>query len=105
MGFPAPPHLKAQFDAYRAIYRGYQPEDARYLSNHRGHLMFLRPEEQPIITADVIRSLTFTGTAGGARGQRPGDQGRLGYSQFGVHIRTGHEMAMLDDWAEVIAKV
>jgi hypothetical protein len=28
-----------------------------------------------------------------------------GFSQYGTHIRTGHEMAMLEDWAEVIAKV
>jgi hypothetical protein len=27
------------------------------------------------------------------------------YSQFGMHIRTGHETAMLEDWAEVIASV
>ncbi|HUZ73525.1 MAG TPA: LLM class flavin-dependent oxidoreductase [Stellaceae bacterium] len=104
MGFPAPPHLKAQFDAYRAIYDAYEPKDARYLANHRGHLMFLRPEEQAIIDADVIRTLTFTGTQAelvdGVRAIRD-----LGYSQFGVHIRTGHEMAMLDDWAEIIAKV
>jgi alkanesulfonate monooxygenase SsuD/methylene tetrahydromethanopterin reductase-like flavin-dependent oxidoreductase (luciferase family) len=104
MGFAAPPNLKAQFDAYRAIYEGYAPADARYLSNHRGHLMFLRPEEEPIITADAIRTLTFTGTADelveGVRAIKD-----LGYRQFGVHIRTGHEMAMLEDWADIIAKV
>lgn len=48
MGFPAPPQFKAEFDAYRALYRGYQ---------------------------------------------------------FGVHIRTGHEAAMLEDWAEVFARL
>jgi len=35
-----------------------QPRD-RYLANHRGHLMFLRPEEQEVCTADLIRALTF----------------------------------------------
>jgi hypothetical protein len=30
---------------------------------------------------------------------------KSGYSQFGMHIRTGHELAMLGDWAEVIASV
>jgi hypothetical protein len=30
---------------------------------------------------------------------------QAGISQFGMHIRTGHEMSMLDDWADVIAKV
>jgi 5,10-methylenetetrahydromethanopterin reductase len=104
IGFPTPPQFKAKFDAYKAIYRNYQPPDARYLTNHRGHLMFLRPEEQEIISADVIRAFTFTGTraelADGLRAMK-----QAGYGQFGMHIRTGHEMAMLEDWADVIAKV
>src|SRR5262249_62434653 len=62
IGFPTPPQFKTKFDAYGEIYREYQPPDARYLSNHRGHLMFLRPEEHDIISADVIRAFTFTGT-------------------------------------------
>lgn len=104
MGFPAPPQFKAEFDAYRALYQSYQPADARYLSVHRGHLMFLRPEEEPIITGAVIRALTFTGTQAelveGVRALKS-----AGYSQFGVHIRNGQETAMLQDWAEVFAKV
>jgi 5,10-methylenetetrahydromethanopterin reductase len=104
IGFPTPPQFKANFDAYREIYHRYQPPDARYLSNHRGHLMFLRPEEANIITADVIRAFTFTGTraelADGLRAMKA-----AGLSQFGMHIRTGHEMAMLQAWADVIASV
>jgi 5,10-methylenetetrahydromethanopterin reductase len=104
IGFPTPPQFKTKFDAYGEIYRKYQPPDARYLSNHRGHLMFLRPEEHDIISADVIRAFTFTGTraelADGLRAMTA-----AGYSQFGMHIRTGHEIAMLEDWAEVIASV
>ena len=104
IGFPTPPQLAAKFNAYRELYRNYQPADARYLSNHRGHLMFLRPEEQDIISADVIRAFTFTGTraelVSGLRAMKA-----AGYRQFGMHIRTGHEMAMLQDWAEVIARV
>ena len=48
--FPFPKEL----DAYRKVYEQYQPADARYMTNHRGHLMFVRPEETHI-TADVIR--------------------------------------------------
>ena len=66
--------------------------------------MFLRPEERDIINADVIRAFTFTGTraelADGLRAMKA-----AGYSQFGMHIRTGHEIAMLEDWVEVIARV
>ena len=104
IGFQVPPPFKAKFDAYREIYLNYQPPDARYLSNHRGHLMFLRPEESEFLTADVIRGFTFTGTRAelieGLRAMKA-----AGYRQFGIHIRNGHEMAMLEDWAEVIAKV
>ncbi|HXZ02644.1 MAG TPA: LLM class flavin-dependent oxidoreductase [Stellaceae bacterium] len=104
MGFPTPPQFKAEFDAYRALYRAYQPADARYLSVHRGHLMFLRPEEEALMSAAVIRALTFTGTEAelveGVRAIKT-----AGYSQFGVHIRHGQEMSMLENWAEVFAKV
>ena len=104
IAFPAPPQLQAQFDRYREIYRSYQPPDARYLSNHRGHLLFLRPDEREVITADAIRTLTFTGTqaelADGLRAIQA-----VGFKQFTCHARHGHEMAMLEDWSEVFAKV
>jgi 5,10-methylenetetrahydromethanopterin reductase len=104
IGFPAPPQFKAKFERYREIYRRYEPVDARYLSNHRGHLMFLRPEEQEIISGDVIRAFTFTGTklelVDGLRAIKA-----AGFRQFGMHIRTGHEMPMLQDWAEVVSKI
>src|ERR1700728_1226089 len=61
--FPVGPEFpfQAQLDAYREVYMRYQPPDARYLSNHRGHLMFVRPEETHL-TGEVIRGLTLTGT-------------------------------------------
>ena len=99
-----PPPLRTRFDAYREVYRKYQPADARYLQNHRGHLMFLRPEEQEFITADVIRGLTFTGTRAALVEQLQAIKA-AGYRQFGFHVRNGHEMAMLEDWADVVAKV
>ena len=102
--FPVPPPFQAKFDAYREVYRKYQPADARYLQNHRGHLMFLRPEEQEFMTADVIRGMTFSGPAGYLIEQLQ-EIKRAGYRQFAFHARYGHDMAMLEDWAEVVAKV
>jgi len=64
----------------------------------------LRPEEQPIITADVIRTLTFTGTRSALVEQVKAVK-EAGYSQFGFHVRTGHEMEMLQDWHDVFARV
>jgi 5,10-methylenetetrahydromethanopterin reductase len=43
-----PPHLAPLLERYRAIYEAYEPADARYLSNHRNHLMILRPEERAV---------------------------------------------------------
>src|SRR5262249_34504093 len=35
---PVPPTLAPLVDRYRQLYEQYQPADARYLENHRGHL-------------------------------------------------------------------
>jgi 5,10-methylenetetrahydromethanopterin reductase len=104
LGAPVPPRFQAKFEAYREIYRAYQPADARYLSNHRGHLMFLRPEEEAIVDADVIRALTLTATKPELV-ERVRAMKALGYSQISVHARHGHEMTMLEDWADVFAAV
>ena len=90
-------------ERYHEIYLAYEPADARYLANHRGHLMFLRPEEHEVCTADLIRTMTFTGT-------RPALQDRIrelreaGYNHFAISIRHGHP-GMLEDWADVFAGV
>ena len=56
-GFP----FKEELEDYRKVYEKYEPADARYLSNHRGHLMFVRPEEKHL-TANVISGMSLTGT-------------------------------------------
>src|SRR4030095_12142132 len=68
LGRPIPRELAPLIERYRQIYLKYEPADARYLSNHRGHLMFLRPEEQTICTAELIRATTFTGSRAELRG-------------------------------------
>lgn len=103
IGYAVPPPLQAQFDVYCEIYQGYEPADARYLQNHRGHLMFLRPEEEANISGEMIRMLSFTGTAPELRdGLRALKS--AGFSQFAPHIRHGHD-SMLEDWAEVFEGV
>ena len=93
----------AELEAYRKIYTKYEPADARYLNNHRGHLMFVRPEEKHL-SANVIRGLSFTGTRSElierARGMKA-----LGYKQIAVNIVPGHEDDMLERLADVAAKV
>jgi 5,10-methylenetetrahydromethanopterin reductase len=95
IGFPAPPQFKAKFEAYRQIYRSYEPADARYLSNHRGHLMF-RGRRSRKISGDVIRASLTGARAELVDGLRAI---KASFRQFGMQIRTGHEMSMLEDWA------
>ena len=103
MGRGVPPQLAPLLERYREIYTKYEPADARYLSNHRGHLMFLRPEEQEICTADLIRTLTFSGTRPELH-DRIRELRSIGYSHLSVHIRHGHP-EMLEEWADVFAGV
>ncbi len=103
LGIKTPPLLQPALEAYRAIYDRYEPADARYLALHRGHLMIVRPEEAPLISADMIRSMSFTGTAPQLR-DRVRELRDAGYTQFSPHIRYGQPQ-MLEEWADLLAKV
>lgn len=78
---------------------GFEPADARYLMNHRGHLMFVKPEERRYVTAELIRETTFTATEAQLK-QRIGDLRDAGYSQFTVQIVPGQEDA-IEDWGRI----
>jgi 5,10-methylenetetrahydromethanopterin reductase len=86
---------------YIELARGFEPEDARYLSNHRGHLLFVRPEERRFVTAELVRTATFTATEE-ALVERIGAMRDAGYTQFTIQITYGQEAA-IDDWARVKA--
>jgi alkanesulfonate monooxygenase SsuD/methylene tetrahydromethanopterin reductase-like flavin-dependent oxidoreductase (luciferase family) len=103
LGRPVPPGLAPLVERYRRIYLAYEPADARYLSNHRGHLMFLRPEEQEICTAELIRATTFTGPPALIREQLR-ELARAGFDHVGVTIRHGYP-EMLEEWADVFEGV
>ena len=100
----APPSgvVKEALARYRQVYEGYAPA-TRHLDNHRGHGLFVRPEEGPILSGELIRAITRTGTedelVASVRQIR-----EAGFSQFGIQLRYGHEMAMLEDWARVLEK-
>jgi 5,10-methylenetetrahydromethanopterin reductase len=86
---------------YIALARTFEPKDAPYLQNHRGHLMFLKEEERRFVTADLIRETTFTATAPVLK-QRIEALRAAGYGQFTVQIVPGHERA-IEDWARIKA--
>lgn len=88
---------------YQPVYESYQPADARYLTLHRGHLMFVRPEEERFITGDLIKAATVTGRAEELR-DRIRRLKDMGYDEVTVQITPGH-MGMMEDWARVFEMV
>jgi 5,10-methylenetetrahydromethanopterin reductase len=97
--FPFP----EQLEQYRKVYKKYEPTDARYLANHRGHLMFVRPEETHL-NGDIIRAFTLTGTKKELVERIKGIKA-LGFKQAMFHVTHGHEDEMMERWAEVMAEV
>jgi hypothetical protein len=94
-----PPAIAQALSAYRALYQSYQPADARYLTLHRGHLMHLRPEEERLVTGDLLRALTWVGAEGELR-DRVAALEAAGYTQIAIQVVEGHENA-IEDWARV----
>jgi 5,10-methylenetetrahydromethanopterin reductase len=95
--------LQAPFDEYRKLYETYEPADARYLHMHRLHLLGVRPEEERFLTADLIRSTTFTAEAAELR-ERIRALAAGGYQQLVVQLVRGHESA-IEDWARLFEGV
>jgi 5,10-methylenetetrahydromethanopterin reductase len=99
---PVPASVAEPVAAYVELAKTYEPADARYLENHRGHLMAVKPRERPFVTAELIRQTTFTGT-------EPDLVDRIaalrdaGYSQFTIQLVPGQEAA-IEDWARLKAK-
>jgi len=98
-----PPDLQTAFAEYQKVYAGYEPDDARYLRLHTGHLMWVRPEEERFVTPELLRTATFTGTPDDLR-DRIRQMRDAGYDQLAVQLVPGHETA-LEDWAQVFERV
>jgi 5,10-methylenetetrahydromethanopterin reductase len=96
---PLPPEFAEPVAGYVELAKTFKPADARYLANHRGHLMTVKPIERPFVTAEMIRRTTFTGTEDDLRDRiaalRDG-----GYTQFTIQLVPGQEAA-IEDWARI----
>jgi 5,10-methylenetetrahydromethanopterin reductase len=103
LGFRIPDALRPIIDEYKSIYESYEPEDARYLSVHRGHLMIVRPEEEHLIGGELIKALSFTATAPELR-ERIHELSDAGYSQISFHIRYGQDHTV-EEWADLVEGV
>ena len=102
-GHPTPLAMRPEFapsvEAYVAHARNFKPVDAYYLSNHRGHLMFVRPDERPFITAEMIRQTSFIGTVADLT-QRVAALADAGFNQVVFSIPPGQEHA-IEDWGRI----
>ncbi len=90
---------RPEIDGYVALARTYEPKEAPYLENHRGHLMFVKPVEKQFVTADLIRATSFTATEGEIKQRIEALRG-AGYTQFTIQLVPGQEAA-LADWARI----
>ncbi|MGE0226818.1 MAG: LLM class flavin-dependent oxidoreductase [Acetobacteraceae bacterium] len=102
-GYPDAGSLPPQFaDAarrYVEMARSYGPQGAHYLGNHRGHLMFVRDDERPFLSADLIKAVTWTATEDELK-QRVEALEAAGFSQVVFSILPGQEHAV-EDWGRI----
>ena len=89
---------RSEMQGYIKLARDFE-KDAPYLQNHRGHLMFVKPEEKRFVSAELISATSFT--AGEAEiKQRIEALRGAGYTQFTIQLVPGHEHA-LADWDHI----
>lgn len=96
---PPPSQVAEAVAGYIALARNFTPQGAHYLENHRGHLMFVKPEERPFVTADLIRLTTFTGSEKEVK-ERIAALAAAGYTEFAVQLVPGQEHA-IEDWGRI----
>src|SRR6185369_13972461 len=86
----AMPATKPELEGYIALARAFEPKDAPYLENHRGHLMYVKPVERRFVTADLIRATTFTASEVEIK-KRIEALRAAGYTQFTIQLVPGQE--------------
>jgi 5,10-methylenetetrahydromethanopterin reductase len=96
---PPVPAIAEIVAKYIELARGFRPQGAHYLDNHRGHLMFVKPEERPFVTAELIRLTTITGTEPEVK-DRIAALFAAGYDEVAVQIVPGQEHA-IEDWGKI----
>jgi 5,10-methylenetetrahydromethanopterin reductase len=96
---PVPPSVADSVAGYVELARKFRPQGAHYLENHRGHLMFVKPEERPFVTAELIRLTTITGTEKEIK-DRITALFAAGYTEIAIQIVPGQEHA-IEDWGRI----
>ena len=96
---PVPPSVAETVAGYVDLARKFTPQGAHYLENHRGHLMFVKPEEHPFVTAELIRLTTFTATEKELK-DRIAALADAGYAEIALQIVPRQEHA-IEDWGRI----
>src|SRR5438132_268307 len=96
---PMPLAVEAAVAGYVELARKFTPQGAHYLENHRGHLMFVKPEERAFVTAELIRRTTYTATENELK-SRFAALAEAGYSEIALQIVPGQEHA-IEDWGRL----
>jgi 5,10-methylenetetrahydromethanopterin reductase len=103
LGWPAiaaiPPAVADAVASYVELARQFRPQGSPYLENHRGHLMFVKPEERPFVTAELIRLTTFAATEPELK-ERIAGLAAAGYREIAIQIIPGQEHA-IEDWSRI----
>lgn len=100
---PIPEAVRETVARYVELARGFEPADARYLENHRGHLMKVMDNERSFVTGELIRQTTFTGTEPDLL-ERIAALRDAGYTQFTIQLTPGNEAA-IEDWGRLKGKI
>ena len=98
-----PPELAKLVDQYIKVYQTYEPLNARYLANHKNHVMTVRPEEEHLTGGDFIRATTLSGTKEELR-DRIRALEDMGYTTFTTDVRTVLP-EIVEKWADVIERI
>ena len=102
-GMQAQGPLAEMHRAYLETHAQYEPADAKYLRNHRGHLMFVREEEAHLYTPEFIKAMSMSGTHDELVTHMR-TLAQAGYDQVVIQLVHGQEEA-IDEWAEVFRAI
>ena len=97
--YPVPDSVAEAVNGYINLAKAFEPKDAPWLENHRGHLMFVKENERPFITEALIKETTFTGLESDIIGRVEALRD-AGFKQFTVQLTPGNEDA-IEDWARI----
>ncbi len=98
-----PAALADLVQGYVEVAQRFEPDDARYLENHTGHLMAVKESERRFVTGELIRAMTFTGTEAQLT-QRIANMRDAGYTEFTIQVVPCQEHAIAD-WARIMKRL